>query len=272
MVAGFAGCDDGGSDNGGAAGSIAIAGSPSGTAGQPPAAGGSGPVGTAGTAGTGGAVVSGEGVPLTPADGWVDVMSNTLGVQGAVFAFGDDTSKMGLVSDFVGDHACIKGTAALVDMTSTPCATMMYTPPATDCYGQFWGAAIGMNLNQPKDPVTGMGVEKALPFDASSLKGFSFDVSGTTVPAPKDLRFKVENASGEFCNVPTVKVKTGPNVYLFTDLVSECYKIVMDPPNPNADQASVKSSLLKISWQVVTNTTAAVPFDFCISNVRALPK
>src|SRR5688572_4397447 len=49
--------------------------------------------GTGGTdaGGTGTAMLP-EGVPLTAADGWVDAASNTLGVQGAMFAYADDTS------------------------------------------------------------------------------------------------------------------------------------------------------------------------------------
>jgi hypothetical protein len=38
--------------------------------------------------------------------------------------------------------------------------------------------------------------------------------------------------------------------------------------NPTAEAG--KSNLIKIAWQVVTNTTSAVPFDYCVSNVRAL--
>ena len=208
------------------------------------------------------------GVPLTPTDGWVDIASNTLMVQGAVFSFGDETSKVGMVSDFVGDHACIKGTAALVDKTSAPCTTMMFTPPAMDCYGQYWGAAIGMNLNQPIDPVTMEGVKVALPFDASSIKGFAFEITGEGIPAPKDLRFKVEGTK-EYCNFPTLKLRKGPNTVLFTEMVAECYKTPV-PTEPLATTA--QNALIKITWQVVTNTTTTVPFDFCIANIRALPK
>jgi len=287
MTASFVACDNGSSDTGtppitvggggnsvGTAGASSVAGAPQGAAGAPVGGGGA-PAGTAGsagaapgagapsTAGAAGGAVLPEGIPLTPTDGWVDVASNTLMVQGAVFPFGDDTSKMGMVSNFVGtDKACIMGTAAKVDLTCTPVL------PATDCYGQFWGAAIGMNLNQPIDmtlvpPAGGT----PMPFNATALKGFAFEVEGNTVPAPSAFRFKVEDATTEFCNIPTVKIKNGVNTVLFTDLVKECYK----SPTPTAPLAdTAKAALIKISWQVVTNTSSSVPFDFCISNVRAL--
>ena len=233
--------------------------------------GGSG-TGGSGTGGTtvlpGGTGSLGEGVPLTPMNGWVPA-DNILMIQGAMFPFGDDTSKVGMMpADFSmsGDKACIKGTAAKVDMTSMPCATMMFTPPATDCYGQYWGAAIGMNLNQTIDMTTMKGGTPA-PFNASALTGFAFEISGDGVPGTKDLRFKIENASGEFCNPGTKPVKKGVNSFKFGDLVKECWKM---PTATTPTGESAKADLIKIAWQVVTNASGTVPFDFCVSNVRAL--
>ncbi|HWZ92893.1 MAG TPA: hypothetical protein VNW92_28705, partial [Polyangiaceae bacterium] len=141
------------------------------------------------------------------------------------------------------------------------------TPPAgMDCYGVTWGAAIGMNLNQPIDPTTMMGVVKPLPYDASALTGFAFDISGSTVPTAANFRFKVEDANGEYCTAPAKGIKLGPNVYKFTDLVSMCWAATATSPNATVAQ----KGLLKISWQVVTNSSSAVPFDFCVSNIRAL--
>jgi hypothetical protein len=233
--------------------------------------GGSG-TGGSGTGGSsvvpGGTGTLGEGVPLTPMNGWVPA-DNVLMIQGAMFPFGDETSKMGMMPpDFKesGDKACIMGTAAKVDMLSMPCATKMFTPPATDCYGQFWGAAIGMNLNQMIDMTTMMGGTPA-PFNASALTGFAFEISGDGVPGTKDLRFKVENASGEFCNPATKPVMKGVNSFKFSDLVKECWK----PPTATTPTGeTAKADLIKIAWQVVTNDKGTVPFNFCVSNVRAL--
>lgn len=264
-----AGCDSGSDDSpaggagapgtagaptGGAGAPVGGAGAPVGGAGAPATAGASsgGAPGTAGSIGVGGAV--GEGVPLTPADGWVDKATNTLGIQGAMFAYADDTSKVGLVEDFTGTNACIKGTAAKVDLKCTP-------PMGMDCYGITWGAAIGLNLKQDIDPVTMMGTEPAA-FDASAIKGFAFELSGATVPT--SLRFKVENATGEFCTPATKPVLLGGNSFLFSDLITECWK------TGGTSAETGKSNLIKIAWQVVTNSSSAVPFDFCVANVRAL--
>jgi len=274
MAAGFAACDSGSSDTGGTgpivAGSGNIAGAPpSGTAGAPVTSGGS--TGTAGSgtanAGTGNLP---EGVPLDPVGGWVP-NTNALGIQGAMFSYADTTSIVGMTDNLMdpaSTNACIKGTAAKVDKTSDKCVNMMFDAPATDCYGQYWGAAVGLNLNQTIDPATMKGATPA-PYDASQLKGFAFEVEGNTVPAPGSFRFKVDNVTNEFCNVPTVKIKVGVNTVLFTDLVKECYKTPV-PTEPLA--TTIQSGIVKISWQVVTNDKTTVPFDFCISNVRALMK
>ena len=221
---------------------------------------GSGGAGSGG-AGSGGSAMLPPGVPLTPTDGWVAVDSNELGVQGAIFAYGDDTSKAGppaMTENFMGTNACITGTAARVDMACTPVA------PATDCYGTYWGAAIGLNMNQPIDPGTMMGVDPPLAFDGSALTGFAFEITGAGVPT--SLRFKVESPGAiEYCTPPATKmITTGANTVLFSDLRTECWTTGGNPGDMG------KASIQKIAWQVVTNDKATVPFDFCVSNIRAL--
>jgi hypothetical protein len=219
--------------------------------------------GTAGGTGGSGGAPSAAGVPLTPTMGWVDGASNTLGIQGAFFTYADTVSAMGMTSDTMSSaKICMKGTAAKVIM---PCTIVA---PAVDCYGTYWGAAIGFNLNQPNvtDPTTMMMMGGTpVPYNASALTGFSFDVDGATIPLPSQFRFNIESATTQFCT-PTAKgVKPGTNTYSFSDVESMCYAT---PPGPTA--TTIQSAVVKISWQVVTNTTATVPFDFCISNVRAL--
>jgi hypothetical protein len=104
-----------------------------------------------------------------------------------------------------------------------------------------------------------------VPYDASAIKGFSFDVDGMTIPLAKDFRFNIEDATTQYCTTTAKGVKPGTNTYHFTDVVSKCYAT---PPGPDA--TTIQKGVVKISWQIVTNTSSTVPFDFCISNVRAL--
>jgi len=251
------GCDNGG-DDGGMDKPIPIAGAANNA--------GSGTVlpmaGSTSTGGTGGGDLP-AGVPLAATDGWVDGMSNTLMIQGAMFEYADPTSLMGMTKDFTGTNACIKGTAAKVDMKSAPCTSMMFTAPATDCYGEYWGAAIGLNLNQAIDPTTMMGGDP-MPYDASAIKGFAFNITGAMVPT--SLRFKVEDASGEFCSPAAKPVKLGANSFMFEDLIKECWA----PKATAANASTAKAGVIKIAWQVVTNAMGTVPFDYCVADLRAL--
>jgi hypothetical protein len=263
LLASGVGCDGGAEDEPG--GPKAVAGNGTSGSGVIPNAGntstgGGGAAPTAGS-GTGGGTLA-EGVPLTPMEGWVDGATNTLMIQGAMFEFADATSAMGMTKDFTGSNACIKGTAAKVDKMSTACTTMMFTAPATDCYGEYWGAAIGLNLNQPIDMTTMMGGDPVA-YDASAIKGFTFNISGAMVPTT--MRFKVEEMGGEYCTPATKPVKLGANTFMFEDLVKECWKTT-----PGASAVGAKAALVKIAWQVTTKDTMAIPFDFCVSDLRAI--
>lgn len=233
-----------------AAGGVSATGGAS-SAGAPPAAVG----GASASAGA-----DNLGLWLIPNDGWIYGSSNSLGIQGAVYSFGDTTSQINMTSDFTGTHACIAGTAAKVDLNCT------ITPPATDCYGAYFGAEIGLNLNQAIDPATMQGGE-AKPYDASALAGFAFELGGDTVPAPNALRFEVDDGTSVYCNPSTVKIKSGINTVLFSDLRTQCFR-GMDAPTAE----TAKSALVKLTWHVITNTSSTVPFDFCVSNIRAVLK
>lgn len=234
-----------------------------------PGTSGSTNTGTGGGAGGGGDMPAVAGVPLTLMDGWVDGMSNTLMIQGAMFSYSDPHTAMGppvMAETHTGDKVCITGTASMVDLKCTPMA------PATDCYGEFWGAAIGLNLNQVIG-ADGMGGDP-MPFDASAIKGFAFTIDGAAIPDAKSFRFKVEGGGSEYCNTGTTvtgapmakAVKAGENAFMFEDLITSCWKPVAGAPTA----AMTKASVLKIAWQVVTNDKSKVPFDFCVSNVRAI--
>ena len=184
------------------------------------------------------------------------------GIQGAVFEVADAASQMGLAADFTGTKACMVGSAAQVDLACIP------KPPASDCYGEFWGAAIEINLNQPLDPTTKMATS-ALPFDASTLSGFAFDIMGAKVPP--QMRFQVDDANGrQFCspaNKP--RLASAANTFTFADLLE--ILLAANGPASTAETATAKGALMRIDWQVVTNPNAPVPFDFCVSNIRAIP-
>ena len=103
-----------------------------------------------------------------------------------------------------------------------------------------------------------------MPYDAAAtgVTGFAFNITGAMVPTT--LRFKVEDATGEYCTPSDKRVVAGANSFVFADLRKECWT------TGGASGDMAKSALLKIAWQVVTTDAATVPFDFCVSDIRAL--
>jgi hypothetical protein len=188
----------------------------------------------------------------------VSAESNTVGIQGAVFAFHDDAGTT-VTDGITGDEVCISGTAVMVDPGCDP-------GPWGDCYGYAFGAAIGLNLNQPTDSETGEPMETPLPYDGTGLQGFSFFVTGTAIPTA--LRFEVHDADGtEYCQLPSTPIAPGSNTFVYESLVTQCW----DTSAGASHTSTNGSDLIKVSWAVITNEASSVPYDFCISNIRAIP-
>jgi hypothetical protein len=273
LLAATAACDSGSDGEGGSGGTGAGPVMSGGTSAGTGTAAGSGTGGSAGS-GTGGTGTPTAGVPLTPTDGWIAADSNTLMVQGAVFSFADDFSKKGppeMTSNFMGSNACIAGVAAKVDKMCTP-------PAGMDCYGVYWGAAIGLNLNQPNvpDPMdpTKMIGGMAMAYDATAIKGFAFEIAGPAGAAgmiPTSLRFKVDDGSTtvEYCTGEETPIKAGENTVMFDQLRTKCWEKKASQMAPMFATA-IQSKVVKIAWQVVTKDAAAIPFDFCVNNIRAI--
>ncbi len=190
---------------------------------------------------------------LNPLDGWVDGGNNSAGIQGAMYYYADNTTAQSITSDFTGNNACIAGVGPWVDLD---CG-------APDCYGEYWGAAIALNLNQPIDPVT-MVASEAQPFDAASrgIVGFAFDLTGAAIPG--SMRFIAEDLDGQYCTGAAQPLLPGANLVLFSELMRDCWNGFGEPPDTSA--------ITKIAWQVVTNTSSETPFDYCISNISPVSR
>jgi hypothetical protein len=229
--------------------------------------GGTGAGGGATAAGGSGASDLPSGVPLTPADGWVDGMSNTIGVQGAFFSYADPTTFTSLTDTIKAGMNCVQGTVAQVNLMCT------VKPPATDCYGTTWGAAVGLNLNQPNVPGDGgvMMGGTAVAYDGTKagITGFAFDISGDTVPTQANFRFLInDGATNQYCSPPASGIKKGPNVFKLADLIEECW--LATPKATDLKGNTATNNIVKIAWQVVSNSTSTIPFNFCVNNIEAL--
>jgi hypothetical protein len=175
--------------------------------------------------------------------GWVAGATNGPGIQGSFYPFSDEDAG-GATTITMGDFAasptsaCASGSASQVQMAM---------------YATYWGGGIGLNLADP-----GGGLPPGA-WSPGTVTGFSFTLSGTTVPTA--LRFNAIGADGvTYCG----NLAAGANTVNLSMLRATCYDMV-----PGAALAA-GTQLEAIQWQVVTNETAATPFNFCVDNLTAL--
>lgn len=217
-------------------------------------------VGSAGESGLGGEAAGTSGVPLTPEEGWLDGSSNLLGIQGALFAVADRVSSADLSVDFSGTNACIQGKTAVVDLQCQPAE-------GGDCYSLYFGAFLGLNLNQP---FADGEVGAPQPFDATSVTGFAFDLEGPVVP--RNLRFGLEADDAQFyCQSLVFEAdaeaeQADRHVEATMErLVTRCHA-----SRSQESVSSVRDKVVRLRWHITSNTLDEVPYDFCVRNLRVL--
>jgi hypothetical protein len=223
---------------------------------------------------------TGTGVLLkADSGGFVAADSNSLGVQGPWFAYGDN----------LGDNGMPPGKCQTVGMhTAAECAEvttpgMPFAPSdATDdqkmCttgrvenvlmlgaamdYDNMFGAGIGFEFNNP-----GMGAVKGS-FDAAAKNviGVSFDIDA---PPPAGIRVEFPDAvtNGKSAayygavgtSYPKSPLKSGPNTIYWADVTS---------PEPAKVPMLDKTKLIGVQFHVPSGT--AGPYSFCISHFKML--
>lgn len=215
------------------------------------------------TGGTGGA-----GSLMFDATGWVDkTVTGDLGIQGAFYPYADSLGMNGMppgdcqgdgfttdqcstisvTYDAVAGKICATGTAAMVanDMTGMP------------AYSQIWGAGIGFDLNS-----TGGDASTKMPYDAAAhhVAGVSFDIDNLPVGAELRVEF------------PTPAMATTAHYDIVNDNHFEARfdQAALFYTTP-ADMTPIDTTMINsFQWHVATNTKAAVPFNFCLSNIKVI--
>lgn len=265
------------------AGSASTDGGPQGTGSGGRAGGGGGSTGT----------VNVVGVALTPdPTGWVQGSADTKMIQGAWYGYGDHYGATGAppgdcetkgahpASDCsvittptlpaplapdpnagfhnVGGKMCTSGTGAAVKAG---------TGGALD-YSNMWGAGIALDLNNSG----GANPVKA-PYNATmnGVTGFAFDFENHLTPAPLSFSLRVEFPTmtsaavgaafwGGATDSPSPVVE-GTNVVRWADVKGPFYATNAPPFDP--------TTILSMQFHIYTGAMAR-PFDYCISNVKAL--
>jgi hypothetical protein len=136
----------------------------------------------------------------------------------------------------------------------------------------IWGAGIGFDLNNPGTAAGGAG--EKLPWDATAhdITGFSFQIDTPPVGGQMRVEFPTSAAIGTtdvnaaYWGGATMNLspfnKAGDYSFHFTD--------VGGPANAAAPMPFDKTKILSMHFHVVSNETSTVPFEYCISNLRAL--
>jgi hypothetical protein len=230
-----------------------------------------------------------KSVPIVPdATGWISGSSNSLGIQGPWYAYGDgygsDGARLNGSCQTAG-HAdaecsvitapvpaqpfansggvmCTSGTSKVIltvgDKPVTDPSPTAIDPPD---YSHMWGDGIGFNLADP-----GTGGPTGI-FNASAKKviGVSFDINNVPPGLRVEFPTPTSDAStlgsdywGATASYPPSPVVAGTNVILFSAVAS-----------PEATPVPLDTTILEaVQFLVPSNIGADQPFSYCVSNVK----
>jgi len=153
-------------------------------------------------------------------------------------------------TDIATAKMCTSGTAAKVLKMGT-----------MDDYGNMFGAGIGIDFNNP-------GGTKGT-FDASGYKGIQFKIDGDNVPTAFRVEFPTTATHGSTDGADYADAD-GMNNWPMTKIDKNALNTIMfdrvHSPTKAADVFDV-THLEGVQFHVPTNTSAAVPFSYCISNL-----
>lgn len=130
-------------------------------------------------------------------------------------------------------------------------------PGGDPAFEAQWGAAIGLDLNAAPPPS-----KVRSPWDAAKhgVVGFAFDVAFNT---PGEIRVRYTNPGVDEPHFATLNT-SGSKVIYWEDVAQGPW---VRPPNRVTFSPQ---QVLSIQFVVPSSDVAPVPFDFCISNLRAL--
>lgn len=189
--------------------------------------------------------------PLMPdSTGWVQGTDNDVGIQGAWYAYDDCTDSPGACTQ---NHLPASGTFDNTGGKMCTSGTTVAVMNQAD-FSKEWGAGIALDLNN-----TGGTDGKKMPFDAQAANviGFSMNITGTapglrinitSVPAGNDSHF--------------ITAATGPNTVELSKVKQGSWvttKAALDT-----------TQLLAIQFQIPTQMSKAVAFNFCVDSLAAL--
>ena len=186
---------------------------------------------------------SGASTLIVSMDGWIADGSNSVGIVGPWFMFGDDASGPNSTfsplpggTDFTGagDQICVSGTVSQSDT---------------------FGPTLAFAFNEPE--------KAAMPYvpSAHGVTGFSFGLSGTVPPALQ-VSYKVSD-SEEYCRLIRPP-SANSNTVRFSSTTQDCWTSGGTTPSATA-------SFTEMHFQLPVNYFSdGQAFNFCITNLKAI--
>lgn len=231
----------------------------------------------------------GGGIALTPSDQGFYDGTNDAGILGAWYSYGDwyggmpamaangDCSKAGFTAaecsaietpipgqPFTNSgKMCTKGTAAKV----------IYLPGTMNyAYSAMWGAGIGFDMNNAGTDDGGTGEKGTWSAPANGVTGFSFTVEMPPIGGQMRVEFPTNAVPGttDINSAYWGGATMGLSPFTKAGTYSFRWKDVGGPMYLAGAPAFDNTKIMAMQFHVVTNTTSTVPFDFCISDLRAL--
>jgi hypothetical protein len=136
----------------------------------------------------------------------------------------------------------------------------------------IWGAGIGFDLNNTQTADSGIG--EKLPWDAAAhnVTGFAFHIDSPPVGGQMRVEFPTRTAVGTTDLKPPYWGGATANLSPFTKGGDYSFHFtdVGGPMSLPAPMPFDRTKILSMHFHVVSNTTAVIPFSYCISAVRAL--
>jgi hypothetical protein len=172
-----------------------------------------------------------EAAPIQPLGG-LHAVSSCGGIQGDAWTATDGHSTMSARTTDRG--VCVDGQIAQVVGKN---------------YTAYWGAAVGINLNQPTNQPA-----KAYDADRNGVEGFYFELMGTSVPPSTRLRAQLIDMNGaNFCHAG---VGAGESL-LLGEFKQDCFATTPGSP-PNRAQLS------SVAVAITAADAAPLSYSLCV--------
>jgi hypothetical protein len=241
-----------------------------------------------GSGGSGGS--SGTTVPITPdTGGYVSPSSNSIGIQGAWYAYGDCWGSDGAppgACETSGMHPASACSSITFPPAATPAdggdaataAPFTQTTPGTMClsgtaakvvgtdYSNMFGIGLGLDFNNVG------GVKSAWAATTNNVTGFTFHLTGVPAGGIR-VEFPTTDTTNDGSDSYAITA-TSDGTYTadLTTMAGDAHKLGLSfSPAPSGQPAFNANDLLSIQFHVATNITAAIPVsNLCVSDLAAI--